>query len=339
VSHFARLAAPLLAAALAACAVATQPAGPQAAAPQPPVFDGFVLITADGTRLPLRVWLPQGEVRAVVVGLHGFNDYSAMYQNYGPGAWLAERGVALYAYDQRGFGAGPYTGVWPGADRLVSDLKDAVALVRERHPDVPVHALGHSMGGAVVLAALTDAEPLQVEGAILVAPAVWGRRTMPPLQPLALWVAYNLMPGARFTGESVGVQASDNIEMLRGLGADPLFIKETRVDAMKGVVDLMDRALAAAPNLNGPVLLLYGLKDEVIPPNATRVFLRDLAPDPTIRIAIYADGWHMLLRDLQREVVWRDIDTWLEDPAAPLPSGADTVDPIVLTQALEDRPQ
>jgi hypothetical protein len=32
-------------------------------------------------------------------------------------------------------------------------------------------------------------------------------------------------------------------------------------------------------------------------------------------------GWHMLLRDLQGELVWRDIATWTLDHAAPLPSG------------------
>ena len=31
----------------------------------------------------------------------------------------------------------------------------------------------------------------------------------------------------------------------------------------------------------------------------------------------------MLTRDLQGETVWRDIDAWLADPRAPLPSGAD----------------
>jgi hypothetical protein len=31
----------------------------------------------------------------------------------------------------------------------------------------------------------------------------------------------------------------------------------------------------------------------------------------------------MLLRDLQGETVWRDILAWMEDPRAPLPSGAE----------------
>ena len=41
------------------------------------------------------------------------------------------------------------------------------------------------------------------------------------------------------------------------------------------------------------------------------------------RIAFYTDGYHMLLRDLQAETVYRDIAAWINDRRAPLPSGAD----------------
>jgi len=61
-----------------------------------------------------------------------------------------------YAYDQRGFGKAPHTGIWPGGKALREDLVDCVEAVRERNPGVPVFALGESMGGAVVLSALAD---------------------------------------------------------------------------------------------------------------------------------------------------------------------------------------
>src|SRR3546814_14828012 len=63
---------------------------------------------------------------------------------------------------------------------------------------------------------------------------------MPVHQRAALWLSARLFPSARLSGRGLGIQASDNIEMLRALGRDPLFIKETRVDAIHGVVNLMD---------------------------------------------------------------------------------------------------
>ena len=42
------------------------------------------------------------------------------------------------------------------------------------------------------------------------------------------------------------------------------------------------------------------------------------------RAAVYPDGYHMLLRDLQAAVVHRDVLSWIDAAAAPLPSGAES---------------
>jgi alpha-beta hydrolase superfamily lysophospholipase len=148
---------------------------------------------------------------------------------------------------------------------------------------------------------------------------------MPWYQRSALWLTTHITPSAKLSGRGLKIQASDNIEMLRGLGRDPLIIKETRVDAVNGLVDLMDQALAAAPDLDRPALLLYGERDEVVPREPTFQLWRDLpaAERPAQRLALYDNGWHMLLRDLNAAVVRDDIAAWIADPDAPLPSGAD----------------
>ncbi|MBC7135915.1 MAG: hypothetical protein H5U25_09810 [Oceanibaculum nanhaiense] len=43
-------------------------------------------------------------------------------------------------------------------------------------------------------------------------------------------------------------------------------------------------------------------------------------------MALYPEGWHMLLRDLNGPVVLRDVMAWLEDWEAPLPSGSEAPD-------------
>jgi hypothetical protein len=48
---------------------------------------------------------------------------------------------------------------------------------------------------------------------------------------------------------------------------------------------------------------------------------------PNLRTAWYPDGWHLLNRDLQAEVVFRDVEALLRDPRAPLPSGAPDILP------------
>ena len=284
----------------------------------PPRLEADRVVAADGAALPLSVWLPQGQPRAVVLALHGFNDYRNAFARVGP--FLAARDVATYAYDQRSFGATAQRGIWPGTDLLVDDAGAVAALLRQRHPGRPLYLLGESMGGAVALGVLAET-PAAADGAVLVAPAVWGRSTMNPLQRAALWLLVHIRPGMQLSGSGLGVTASDNTAMLRAQGKDPLVLKEARADALWGLTDLMDRALAAAPGVTAPALVLYGERDEIIPRRATCRMLAVLASPA--RVAVYPDGYHMLTRDLGARLVLEDTAAWLADSAAPLPSGHD----------------
>ena len=139
---------------LMACAPRLQPLGPPVMTPR---IDDNKLVMDDGVALPLRDWKPDGKPKAVVLAVHGFNDYSHAFE--GPALDWAKDGIETYAYDQRGFGETPYHGLWAGDRRMVEDLKAAVSLLRRRHDDVPLYLLGESMGGAVVMAAAVDRDP------------------------------------------------------------------------------------------------------------------------------------------------------------------------------------
>jgi alpha-beta hydrolase superfamily lysophospholipase len=204
---------------------------------------------------------------------------------------------------------------------MVDDLATAAELLNKRHAGTPVYVVGVSMGGAVAMTALARDRLPSVAGTVLVGPAVWGRETMPVGHRILLWIASHTVPWQTVSGRGLDITPSDNIEMLRALGADPLVIKETRIDAIHGLVDLMDTALDAAPTLRSPLLVLYGARDEIIPKEPTTAMLCNLVAPR--RVAVYEDGYHMLLRDLQAPVVHRDVTAWIDDPTTPLPSAAE----------------
>jgi len=284
---------------------------------QPPRLATEEAVMDDGYRLPLRYWGRDNRPRAVVLALHGFNDYGNAFATLGP--YLAQRGILTYAYDQRGFGATAQRGSWAGTARMSSDLHAVSALLRKRHPGAPFYLLGESMGGAVVMASPKAAQA--ADGVVLVAPAVWSRDNMNPVQRFALSVAAHTVPWLEVTGEGLDIWPSDNREMLRVFSADPLVIKQTRVNALWGVTNLMDAAVAAAGQLPRPALLLYGKNDQIIPKSAFCAALEYLPEDPRLRVVLYGEGWHMLTRDLQGRRVMEDIGAWLLDQRAPLPSG------------------
>lgn len=296
---------------LSACASRTQPMGPPTAEPR---LTPNAVIAADGYHLPLRRWAPQPGIptRAVILALHGFNDYSKSFDR--PGDYFAGRGLAVYAYDQRGFGAARDPGVWAGGDTLAADARTTLRLLAQAHPDQPLFLMGESMGGAAAILALTGGEPPPITGVVLSAPAVWGFETMGFWPRNSLKLAYAAVPGMVATAPpELNIRPSDNIEMLKALGADPLVIKGARVDALYGLTEMMGAALAALPRLDVPTLALYGAHEQVLPAAPVAKAKTILAANPKATVKVYPDGWHMLLRDLQAVRVWEDAAAWIDN--------------------------
>ena len=336
----------LLAAALlvTACAGQSQPMGApvrEAAIVAVPESEsggtGQAIVAEDGYALPLRRWLPDGEPKAVILALHGFNDYSAGFEL--PGTRWAEAGVAVYAFDQRGFGAAARPGIWADTPTFVADARTALALIAGKHAGTPLFLLGESMGGSVAVLSRADDAPAAaappLDGLILISPALAGRNAFPLYQRLGLRAVAALAPGFRVTGEGLELQPSDNIEVLRDMWFDPLTIKDARLDTLAGLLDLTlaaaEEASTIGPPLddaaNPPVLMIYGGNEQVVP---LRAIARTLAPyssrwkaAPAWRLGYYPAGYHMLLRDTQAEIIWTDVLAWMDDATAPLPSGAD----------------
>ena len=302
--------------ALGACAPHIEAAGPPIMTPE---LNSDHILAADGAILPLRLWSADGETRAVVVAIHGFNDYSNAFTE--PAAYWAARGITTYAYDQRGFGESPNHGLWPGVETMVDDLAVAARLVGAAHPDTPLYLLGESMGGAAIMILMARPGAPMVDGVVLVAPAVWGWQSMNIFYKAGLWLGAHIMPWAKPSGRGLGIKPSDNHDMLMALAKDPYTIKETRIDTLYGLVNLMDAAYDSAPHITTPTLVLYGDHDQIIPKRPTYEMLARLAAP--YRVALYDTGYHMLLRDLDSKPVLADIAAWIKDPDAPLPSGAE----------------
>lgn len=301
----------------------------------PPGFSGPSLaadavVMDDGARLPLARWAPDGEPWAVIVALHGMNDSRASFRLAGP--WWAEQGIETWAIDQRGFGQAPGRGVWAGEARMAEDLRTTVALARARHPRATIAVAGESMGGAVAIVAFASDRPPDADRLVLLAPAVWGWSAQGPINSAGLWLAARTMGDRAVEAPEWAVRAlpaSDNrLELFRNY-RDPNSLITTRFDALYGLVDLMENASRRLGDVRAPTLLLYGDNDNVIRKEPMRQALERAGERAGLRTAFYPDGWHILNRDLQAEAVYRDVEAWLRDASAPLPSGAGPVLPAL----------
>ncbi len=285
---------------------------------------GF-FITHDGAELGLTVWQAENlaipEPDYVVIGVHGMNDYANAFHMAAP--YWAARGVTTYAYDQRGFGRSPNKGFWPDEELMREDLRTAVRAARARHPEAVITVVAVSMGGAVAMTAFGSDRPPEADRLIVSGPGLRGWGALNPLYRFSLLAAAYTNPGWRVVPPAglVRIEPSDNIEMLRRTWSDPNMTYETRIDQVYGVVSLMENAhlAAAGLSLNVPTLVSYGQRDIVIPENGMRRTARFLPPH--VRTVYYPNGYHMLLRDLQSEVVHADYLAFMINPEGQLPSG------------------
>ncbi len=286
-----------------------------------PEEDTFV--AADGARLGLTVWPAAGtdDPDYVVVGVHGMSDYAGAFHMAAP--YWAARGVTTYAYDQRGFGRSPKKGFWPEEELLREDLRTAVDVARQRHPDAVITVVGISMGASVAMTAFGSDDPPKADRLILSGPGLRGWGAINPLYRMSLMASTYTNPGWIVVPPAglIKIEPSDNNAMLRRTWSDPHMTYENRIDQVYGLVNLMENAHWAAARLpkSIPVLASYGAKDIVIPQNGVERTAK-LMPAGT-RTVYYKNGYHMLERDLQAEKVHADYLAFMKDPYAALPSG------------------
>lgn len=313
--------------AVAACATPVTRGAEQPTGPVTPAFlpERNIFIAHDGAHLGLTVWPAEGveEPEYVVVGVHGMNDYAQAFHMAAP--YWAARGVTTYAYDQRGFGRSPHKGIWPEEELMREDLRTAVDVARERHPEAVITVVGISMGGSVAMTAFGSDRPPKADRLILSGPGLRGWGAINPAYRLSLWSAAHLNPGWLVVPPAglVKIEPSDNYEMLRRTWSDPHMTYKTRIDQVYGLVALMENAHKSAGRLkpNVPTLVSYGAKDIVVPENGARRTARELPA--FVRTVYYPNGYHMLLRDLQAEKVHADYLAFMRDPQAEYPSGED----------------
>jgi alpha-beta hydrolase superfamily lysophospholipase len=300
--------------------VAAVPSGPARAAAFP--APDLVFHMRDGFVLPARIWHPPAEVApaGVILALHGFTDSRDAWEL--PAPVFAKAGYTVIAPDQRGFGATADRGVWAGQEAMIADAAELAAQIRAQYPGQRLVMMGESMGSAVIMC-LAARSPATADGYVLTSPAVWGRAQMAFTLTTALWVADHVAPGWRLTGTEIplDIAACDNREALIRLALDPLTLRGATVAMLKGLVDLMGAAQDSAARLPPNAIVLNGRRDQVVPPEAAAAAWAKMPGG--VRRAFYLNGYHLLLRDLDRALVEADILAWLRDPQSWLPSGAD----------------
>jgi acylglycerol lipase len=111
--------------------------------------------------------------------VHGFSDHCNAYYDFFPS--LASRGIAVYAFDQRGWGQSvskkSQRGDTGPTSTILADIRSFLTYVNDKNlASMPLFLMGHSMGGAeVLLLSLLQSQPQpipRISGLLLEAPYI-----------------------------------------------------------------------------------------------------------------------------------------------------------------------
>ncbi len=252
-------------------------------------------------------WLPAQEPpRGVVVIVHGLGEHSGRYRNVVER--LLPEGYAVYALDHRGFGrsGGPRGHVDRFQDYL-EDVKSLVSLARERHPGLPLALFGHSMGGLIGLAYALD-YPETLDYLVISAPALAADTPRHLVWFLRLANRFRPQFTVKRPGDNSGI--SRDPAVVQAFVQDPLYVPISSARWAVEMLAAQPRVMARASELRLPFLLMQGLADTVVRPDASQAFFQRVSsPDKTL--LLYEGYFHELHNDLGKEKPLDDLAAWL----------------------------
>ncbi|EDR09087.1 uncharacterized protein LACBIDRAFT_294023 [Laccaria bicolor S238N-H82] len=276
---------------------------------------------------------PSTPPKAALVFLHGFAEHVGRYTHFHP--LLAERGITVFAYDQRGFGLtaqdtegkkskGSAYGKTSWKDQM-RDIDWAISHVKETFKGLPVFLMGHSMGGGEVLsyAARPDHSQTNISslsGIIATSPLISQTTPAPKLLKwiggkLSVLAPHSLIP-ADVKAEELSHDADSNEAYLK----DPL-IKQS--GSLKGIHDMLSRGESLLHTAHKdwpkdlPAFIIHGTEDKVTCHKASQTF-HDKIPALKKKITLFPGGYHELQNepDGVQEKLADEIKTFVDEHAS-----------------------
>jgi len=282
-----------------------------------PRIEGNVFIARDGVRLPLSVWGPRKNPEKIVIAAHSFGEFRDAFALIGD--HLTQQNIAVWAYDQRGFGGAPHRGLWAGKDALISDFQDFIrAVSTEVEKSAPMILLGESMGAAVVIGATVRDATLNPEAIILSGPGVRKARPFRYWFNVGLWLATRV--AASYVVDVPRTYDSRYADYhARRWAEDSRIIDKVRLDTYFGLIRLSDLASDLASEIRTPTLVLFGTNDSQIHPRSICALRDDLGRSGTFKV--FDQGPHLMFQVREQAEILNLITSWIEAPSGLSPNG------------------
>lgn len=266
----------------------------------------------DGLPLLVRRWHPEGSPWARVLIVHGLAEHSGRWERVG--GLLADRGLDVTGFDQRGFGRSGGRRAW--VDRwsdLHDDVEDRLARLRAAGPE-PVVLYGHSLGGLIALGYVIDAERPgsgsgrpQPDALVLSAPALGS--SIPGWKQAIGRLLNRVRPTTELSNGLDPADLSRDPDVGADYVADPGNVHRSTVGFGMRAFAEQERVNAALGRLHVPALVIHGGEDRIVPTGSSGV----LASLPGVIRRVYPGLRHEMHNEPEGPQVLDDVVAWLHE--------------------------
>lgn len=257
-----------------------------------------------------QAWLPDGEVKAVLLLVHGLGEYCGRYANLVN--HFVPLGYAIYGLDH--IGHGKSDGEREVIDRF-TDYTDTLEIyynmVKGWQSDKPIFIFGHSMGGLISCSYLLDHQA-DFKGAIISAPAIKVSDSISSLIIIMGKILSKIAPKTGVLGLDV-TGISRDPEVVEAYVNDPLvFQGKTPARLAAEILKAMQHITAEANRIHLPFIVVHGTADKIVDPGgSTMLYEKAASDDKTLKL--YEGLYHEIHNEPERAAMFKDLETWLTE--------------------------
>ncbi|MFX0052290.1 MAG: alpha/beta hydrolase [Candidatus Hermodarchaeota archaeon] len=266
---------------------------------------------ANGLKIYYQAWLPDNP-KAVVQIVHGGFEHSGRYLNVVNE--LIPRNYAVYADDHRGNGKSEGTRNYVDSfDQFIDDEKKVYDIIKNKHPDLPVFMLGHSMGA--IIAAYFAKKYEELLAGLILSGTTASSAAFPKLLKIMVKVLSKITPKLTINPNLDPNVLSRDPEVVKAYQEDPYVHAEKMTIRLAGeITKYIDGLVDVYENFTLPLLVQCGSEDKLMKVRDFKEDLINVFKMEDKEINIYEGLYHEVYNELKNDriMVLKDLTNWLE---------------------------
>ena len=266
------------------------------------------MTTSDGLHLHGAYFLPPGEIKAVIVLIHGMGEHFGRYKHVVE--FFNSIGYAVIGMDLRGHGTSQgKRGHIDSFQQLMDDTGLLVKKAAELFNGLPLIMYGHSLGGNIAANYVLRRQPA-LKGLIVTAP-YFKLAFDPPKWKVAMSkIMAKIFPALTLPTELEQAALSREQAVVDAYKNDPLVHDKISAAFFTNVHAAATYPIEHAEELKIKTLVMHGLSDRITSYKGTTAFARN-NPE-LIELKLWEGLYHEIHNEKEKQMVFDHIASWLE---------------------------